>query len=390
MAAGEEIDAQISRENARKGAMKANKKKPKSNMNTYIAIGIFGGIMAIVIGILIFNPEVPLHLTPAVDSTFIESQNALKLGYTLKENTYFKDWNLKDVTQASQTYISQQAKTLTPCQTYLNEGGLVPDHYDVREEFPHCMSDIYVQGNCSSSYALAVASSLSERFCIHSQGAVLVNLSGQDLVSCDKKNNGCTQGNIDSVWNYIRDVGLVESKVFPYTSKDLTAPGCPEKLEDATFKVSEFCASATEAALMREIKKNGPVVGIMQVFTDFLVYGGGVYRPHIAATKVKGAHAVEVLGWGTDENQQPYWIIKNSWGPEWGEKGYAKIARNVKEISLEDFVVTGTPFISTESAKPTGIPVEVEDIEDLNAQKKDEPEIVKIEEKPKTETKASQ
>mmetsp|Transcript_17900 Transcript_17900/g.17885 ORF Transcript_17900/g.17885 Transcript_17900/m.17885 type:complete len:153 (+) Transcript_17900:741-1199(+) len=149
---------------------------------------------------------------------------------------------------------------------------------------------------------------------------------------------------------------------------------------------------------MREIKKNGPVVGIMQVFTDFLVYGGGVYKPHIAATKIKGAHAVEVLGWGTDDNQQPYWIIKNSWGPEWGEQGYAKVARNVKEISLEDFVVTGTPFISTESVKPTAIPVEVEDledkkggdVEDLNAQKTGEPEIVKIEEKPKTETKASE
>jgi len=258
---------------------------------------------------------------------------------------------------------------MTPCQTYLNEGGLVPEHYDVREEFPHCMTDIYVQGNCSSSYALSVASSLSERFCIQSQGAILVTLSGQDLVSCDKKNNGCQQGHIDSVWTYIRDVGLVDSKTLPYVSTDLKAPDCPEKIEENTYKVSEFCASATEAALMREIKKNGPVIGIMPVYSDFLTYNSGVYKPHLAATKLKAAHAVELIGWGSDEKQQAYWIIKNSWGNSWGENGYAKVARNSKDIGVEDFVVTGTPFIAMESSKPTK-KVEVEDIEDLDQKAK--------------------
>lgn len=372
MAAAGDIDADLARTNARKGAIKANKKKAKSNLNTYIAVGIFGGIMAIVLGVLVFNPEIPLSKTPAVDQTFIESQNALKLGHSLKENSYFKDWNLQDVTLATQTYISQQAKTMAPCQTYLNEGGLVPESYDIREEYPHCMTDVYVQGNCSSSYALSVASALSERFCIQSQGSVFVTLSGQDLVSCDKKNDGCKQGQIDSVWSYIRDVGLAESSVFPYTSTDLKAPECPESFQDATYRVSEFCATATEAAIMREIKKNGPVVGIMPLYTDFLVYSQGVYKPNIAANRLKAAHGLEIIGWGSDTDGTPYWIVKNSWGTSWGENGYAKVARNVKEVGIEDFVVTGTPYISEQFRKP-GVPtpqVEVEDIEDLNLQRK--------------------
>jgi cathepsin B len=347
MASQEEFDVSQLAKNARKGAMKANKKSKSSNTKTYIAVAIFGLTVAAVIGLLILNPERPPHLIPVIDAEYIEQQNLQKIGFTQKANTYFQNWTLADVKLASQTGISQQAKNMSPCTTYMNEGDLVPLSFDLREEYPGCIQDVLSQGNCSSGYAFAAASITSERYCIVSNGTYFPTLSTQEIVSCSKKSTGCTSGNIDTVWSYIRDSGLVEEYCFPYTTQDMKAPECSQKCDDtASYYVKDVCATASESGLMREIKNNGPVVALIQIYTDFLTYSRGVYKPHLSANKVQGRQAVEVIGWGTTDENVPYWIIKNSWGPDWGEGGYGLVIRGDKDLGLEDFAVTASPALT--------------------------------------------
>ena len=337
------------REKALAGAKKRSKKKDSSNFNTYLAVGIFGGLVAVVIGLLILNPELPAHLTPALIPAFIEAQNALNLGYTQRLNSHFDGWSLADVKAISQNYISQNARTLTPCQSLMNEGELIPEQFDARDQWPGCIEEVQKQFNCSASYAIATASSLSERFCIQSNGIVSVSLSAQDILSCDPNNNGCISGTIDSVWDHIKDIGLVDNACFPYSAQNMTVPSCQEKCEGKTYKVVNHCATTGEQGIMREIKRNGPIVAVMSVYTDFLGYGAGIYKPHLAAVKVTGAIAVEIIGWGTDsDTQEKYWIVKNSWGSDWGEDGYARIKRGVKDLGLEDFAITGAPWLEYE------------------------------------------
>jgi len=75
--------------------------------------------------------------------------------------------------------------------------------------------------------------------------------------------------------------------------------------------------------MQKEILAKGPVQTGFMVYEDFMHYKSGVYK-HTHG-KEMGGHAVRVLGWG-QENGDNYWIVANSWGPSWAEKGYFRIA----------------------------------------------------------------
>jgi hypothetical protein len=91
------------------------------------------------------------------------------------------------------------------------------------------------------------------------------------------------------VWNKIKEVGLVKSSCFPYSSDAQEAPDCLNKCDgedEQTYRVSHFCATTGDAGIRREIQKNGPVVAAMLVYSDFLGYSGGIYKPHTSATRL--------------------------------------------------------------------------------------------------------
>lgn len=89
--------------------------------------------------------------------------------------------------------------------------------------------------------------------------------------------------------------------------------------------------------------KNGPVVGQMEIRTDFLVYKEGIYHRTEDSHKFKGMHIVKILGWEKHaEKGQSYWIIQNVWGPDWGEKGFAKVAMG--ETRLDEFAIGSTVY----------------------------------------------
>merc|ERR1719296_656381 len=117
--------------------------------------------------------------------------------------------------------------------------------------------------------------------------------------------------------------------------------------EEQKMKSLSYCLlSGEEKAMKREIFNRGPVVAPVFVQDDFLVYEGGIYTPTRYSRAQSGADdnsmfaAVTVLGWGKSEGTK-YWIVSNSWGTGWGEKGYARVA--IDSIVREGQAVVATP-----------------------------------------------
>lgn len=72
-----------------------------------------------------------------------------------------------------------------------------------------------------------------------------------------------------------------------------------------------------------------PGVVSFAVYDDLFTYTSGVYTKS-ANAEFRGNHAVSLVGWGTDAaTGVDYWLLQNSWGDTWGDKGFVKIKRGI-------------------------------------------------------------
>ena len=184
------------------------------------------------------------------------------------------------------------------------------------------------QGSCGSCVAFAAIGTLETQWRIASGLSTLpVRLSPQELHSCGG-------GSCDFGWwpgfaaHYLQTTGVADEACFPYTSGVTGKNGsCQDTCRDAPsrrVRISDFSRPTVlfgnVAKVKRELLK-GPLMTLMVTFEDFYAYSSGVYR-HLKG-RPTGVHAVSIVGF---DDAEKAWIFRNSWGEDWGEGGFGKIA----------------------------------------------------------------
>lgn len=102
--------------------------------------------------------------------------------------------------------------------------------------------------------------------------------------------------------------------------------------------------SGNEYNIRNEIFKRGPCTSGMIVYEDFIDWEGDEIYEYDKKSEKVGGHAIVIMGWG-EENGKKYWIVRNSWGEDWGDKGYCRILRGVNHCEIEENVFVGFPNI---------------------------------------------
>jgi len=215
----------------------------------------------------------------------------------------------------------------------------VPSSFDSRTQWKGCRHNIHDQGRCGSCWAFGAAETLGFRFC--AAHGVNVTLSQQELLSCaNTLKLGCKGGKPSDAFEYMATAGVHTAACIPYTDGGGGAvPACPTACTSAGASADKYHAAPwyavsdpqsgwdhNAAQIMQEVFANGPVEVTFLVYADLLSYKSGVYVP--TSSDEQGYHAVELLGWGADENTgTPYWLLANSWGEQWGESGYFRMYR---------------------------------------------------------------
>ena len=191
-----------------------------------------------------------------------------------------------------------------------------------------CDSEIRNQGNCGSCWAFATVGMLNNRCCQHKKEAVPL-LSPQELVSCDPQSDGCDGGWCTYAMNYvIKAKGLVQEPCFPYQARDMP---CPTKCKNGDdWKKAHICDCkeykiADTCAKLKTALTDGSVTLGFGVCRSFFNYKSGIYKCDCGGSYA-GLHAVEGVGFGEEEATKKMFLhVKNSWGTNWGMKGFFDI-----------------------------------------------------------------
>ena len=229
----------------------------------------------------------------------------------------------------------------------------LPDSFDWRNrDGVNFVSPVRNQAQCGSCYAFASMAMMEARLRIITNNTLQVVLSPQDVVGCSEYSQGCEGGFPYLIaGKYAQDFGAVEESCFPYLGVDSACnetKGCLRYYGTDYYYIGGYYGACNEPQMRLELVNNGPIAVSFEVLNDFMHYKGGIYQ-HTGLTDKFNPweitnHVVLVVGYGTEKGV-PFWIVKNSWGEDWGEQGYFRILRGVDEVAIESMAVAATPLV---------------------------------------------
>ena len=186
----------------------------------------------------------------------------------------------------------------------------------------NCVTAVKNQEQCGSCYAFSATETVESSYCIH-QGGKLWTLSPQQIVDCSQQygNQGCNGGWYFYAWNYLQSHGQEEESAYPYKGKQTS---CTYNASAGKVKTTSQGThiSQSSSAIMRALDGEPVSVAIDAEQYVFQTYQSGTITSSSCGTSMD--HAVAAVGYNSSANP-PYYIVRNSWGASWGDKGYVQI-----------------------------------------------------------------
>jgi cathepsin L len=151
----------------------------------------------------------------------------------------------------------------------------------------------------------------------------LLTLSEQQLVDCDPKSHGCSGGWHFWAWDYLKTKAQVLETQYPYTGRQATCSSTKSAGGVVTPTTYSRLTPGSVAQHKAGVQQGVIAIALAAGSSAFQLYRSGVLTGTACGTQIN--HAVATVGWGT-ENGIDYWIVRNSWGGRWGDKGHIKLA----------------------------------------------------------------
>ncbi|GAA0159063.1 hypothetical protein LIER_15935 [Lithospermum erythrorhizon] len=196
-----------------------------------------------------------------------------------------------------------------------------------------------MQGKCSCCVMFA-CTSLFSSICAKNTNGQTILFSKQQIIDCLPKqfpigkgdSQGCYDTSFSEVLSYVKDYGLCREYEYPYQGKRRSSPYSDAYIEkNKCLTLGEYeigLESYPEQRILATIDRN-PIMGVIPIFQTLQDFSGnGIYMGRAGIEEQKGCHAVLITGYGV-ENGIKYYEIQNSWGIDWGDRGFARVSRSL-------------------------------------------------------------
>jgi cathepsin C len=203
------------------------------------------------------------------------------------------------------------------------------------------------QADCGSCYAASSVRMLTARHKIKLNDTETLPWSISFPLHCSEYNQGCKGGYGFLLAKWSSDVGLLPATCMRYSTSGTCSLECDLKsLQGKRYRVANhryvgsFYGSSNVQSIKEELYFNGPLAIGIEPAEDFMFYSEGIYQSSNQKNRTlpieweQVDHGVLLVGWGV-ENGKAYWRIQNSWGPDWGEDGFFRIAMGHDESAIE-------------------------------------------------------
>ena len=256
-------------------------------------------------------------------------------------------------------HIPENHKTTPEKKLILSNQRDLPDNIDWRNyQGKDYTTSIKSQGNCNSCYTFAALGCIESIINIkENMSNINYNFSEQFTITCLPTGSCANGGLVGVVFYYIMDNstwgqnhnGIIPESCYPYQESDLIP--CDNKCDDWEEKlvpISDYGVEydPNQTRIKELVVNHGPIATAFYLYSDLYSYDDGIYEHNYGT--YQGGHAVIIVGYNDslDNPDEPgYWICKNSWGTNWGEDGWFKIAYEECDIGYQIYWVDYEPCV---------------------------------------------
>jgi len=269
--------------------------------------------------------EASARATYEANMVRVADHNALNLGFELGENQF------SDLTQdqyrvaAGLGYKAPESMQGLPhLGEHVHDGSELAASVDWTTK--GAVTPVKDQGQCGSCWAFSTTGSTEGAWQISSGS--LKSVSEQQLVDCATATSaGCQGGSMAGAIQYESGTAMATEASYPYTATDGTCKSSftaaiPQGGITGYKSVGNFLFGASKTNMQSAIQQQPVSIAIEADQYAFQAYKSGVLSSGCGTSL---DHGVLAVGYGT-ENNQDYWLVKNSWGSSWGLSGYIKIS----------------------------------------------------------------